>query len=177
MWKKDETQPQTQPSRSPGVVARPEAPARPHHGGGERATIGRSITIRGDVSGDEDLVIQGKIEGTVDLKQHTLTIGPEGKVKADVTGRQVMVEGEIHGNLRALEHVVLRGTARVQGDLTAPRVVIEDGAVFRGSIDMSEQREQPARPGVAAPLAQATPTANRPQVPGQGGGEKEHAKT
>jgi cytoskeletal protein CcmA (bactofilin family) len=177
MWKKDESQQQPQSSRPPGAVARAEAPVRPPVGGGERATIGRSITIRGDVSGDEDLVIQGTVEGTVDLKQHTLTIGPEGKVKAEVTGRKVMVEGEIHGNLRALEHVVLRGTARVQGDLAAPRVVIEDGAVFRGNIDMGEQREKAGRSGPVVGVAQAAPGASRPQAPAPPDSGKENAKT
>jgi cytoskeletal protein CcmA (bactofilin family) len=168
MWKKDEGQQQEQSPRPSGAVARPEAPARPQAPSGERATIGRSITIRGDVSGDEDLTIQGRIEGTVDLKQHTLTIGPEGKVKADVSGRKVMVEGEIHGNLRALEHVILRSTARVQGDLTAPRVVIEDGAVCRGSIDMGERHEQAARSASAAPLDQLAPEPAKAPAPGAG---------
>jgi cytoskeletal protein CcmA (bactofilin family) len=176
MWKKDEGQQQAQSPRPLSAVGRPEAPMRPQAASGERATIGRSISIRGEVSGDEDLIIQGRVEGTVDLKQHTLTIGPEGKVKADVTGRKVTVEGEIQGNLRALEHVVLRGTARVQGDLTAPRVVIEDGAVFRGSIDMGERREQGAHPSPATALDLKVPGPGTTPAP-HPSDAKESAKT
>ena len=98
--------------------------------------IGPSITIKGDVSGDEDLVIQGRIEGKVNLGQHNVTIGPDGRVKADVHGRTVIVEGEVEGDLRAQEQIILRQTAKVLGSITAPRVSLEDGAVFRGGIEM-----------------------------------------
>ncbi len=150
MWKKDDmTEPATQPPSTPGAASRSEPP-RKAAGGGERAAIGRSITIRGDVTGDEDLLIQGRVDGTVDLKQHSVTVGPEGRVKADITGRTVTVEGQVDGNVRAEEQVVLRSASRVHGDVTAPRVVIEDGATFRGSIDMETKtpghidRSQPA---------------------------------
>lgn len=147
MWKKDEVEEQTPQTPRPATAApRPEAINRPPASSGERAAIGRSISIRGDVTGDEDLVIHGNIEGTVDLKQHTVTIGADGRVKAEVAARNVTVEGEVVGNIRAQEHAVLRSTARVEGDLTAPRVVMEEGAVFRGRIDMSEHGEKTARP-------------------------------
>jgi cytoskeletal protein CcmA (bactofilin family) len=143
MWKKDETP--EQPHR-PGQQAAPSSSAPPrtepptrHRGTDECATIGRSIAIRGDLSGDEDLVIQGQVEGTVDLKQHNVTVGPEGRVKADIIGRVVTVEGEVTGNLSAQEQIALRSSARVEGDVHAPRVMLEDGATFRGSIDMSPQ--------------------------------------
>jgi cytoskeletal protein CcmA (bactofilin family) len=103
---------------------------------GEPATIGPSITIKGDVTGDEDLVIQGKIDGKVDLAQHNVTIGPEGRVKADVFGRSVIVEGEVTGDLRGTEQIILRHSANVQGNINAPRVALEDGATFRGGIEM-----------------------------------------
>jgi cytoskeletal protein CcmA (bactofilin family) len=103
---------------------------------GERAAIGRSITIRGEVTGEEDLLIQGRVEGSVDLKEQAVTVGREGTVKANISGRMVTVEGEVEGDLTALEQVILRSSARVQGDITAPRVVLEDGATFRGGIDM-----------------------------------------
>lgn len=135
MWKKEEAE------KKAGV--RPESSAdrersTPRHSSGERATIGRSITIRGDVTGDEDLVIQGRVEGSVDLKEHSVTVGPEGEVKADVRGRVVTVEGHVEGNLRAEEQVVLRGTARVLGDITAARVTLDDGAYFSGGVEMTE---------------------------------------
>ncbi len=138
MWKKDEmgspvpgsAQPVDPPPQHPSVRTAPAA--------GERATIGPSITIKGDVSGDEDLLIQGRIEGSVDLKLQSVTVGREGRVKANISGRIVTVEGEVEGDLRAQEQVILRGSARVQGDITAPRVVLEDGANFRGLVDMAE---------------------------------------
>jgi cytoskeletal protein CcmA (bactofilin family) len=146
MWKKEDEQdpvardiqPQ-KPMTTPNPV--PSKPAA-----GERATIGRSITIKGEVSGDEDLLIQGTVDGSVNLEQQTVTVGKEGKVKADITGRVVTVEGEVEGNLKAEEQVVLRSSARVQGDIWAPRVVLEDGGVFRGGIDMGEpvSKEKPA---------------------------------
>jgi cytoskeletal protein CcmA (bactofilin family) len=107
--------------------------------------IGPSITIKGDVSGDEDLVIQGRIEGKVNLGQHNVTIGPDGRVKADVHGRTVIVEGEVEGDLRAQEQIILRQTAKVQGSIAAPRVSLEDGAVFRGGIEM-DASGKPVKP-------------------------------
>lgn len=143
MWKKDET-----PGQPP--VSQPQAPARPERrtpaaGEGDRATIGRSITIRGEVTGDEDLLIQGSVEGSVDLKQHSVTVGPDGVVKASIVGRVVTVEGRVEGDLLAEEQVVLRSSAWVEGDITAPRVVLEDGARFRGGVDMGEAIDRARR--------------------------------
>lgn len=136
MWKRDEApNPVPNEPQPEKPMTRPDPP-RPAPVTGERATIGRSITIKGEVSGDEDLLIQGQVDGSVDLKQQAVTVGREGKVKAHITGRMVTVEGEVEGNLNADEQVILRSSARVQGDITAPRVVLEDGATFRGGIDM-----------------------------------------
>ncbi len=136
MWKKEETQKRT---TTPGADRPPSQEQRqPGPQGAERATIGRSITIKGEVTGDEDLLIQGRVEGSVDLKQHSVTVGPEGEVKADISGRVITVEGVVDGNLAADEQVILRDSARLQGDITAPRVMLEDGAYFRGSVEMTE---------------------------------------
>jgi cytoskeletal protein CcmA (bactofilin family) len=136
MWKRDEV-PAPLPNEPKPERHMPHSdPPRSTPVPGERATIGRSITIKGEVSGDEDLLIQGQVDGSVDLKQQAVTVGREGKVKAHITGRMVTVEGEVQGNLKADEQVILRSSARVQGDITAPRVVLEDGATFRGGIDM-----------------------------------------
>ena len=146
MWKKEEEQtPGARDTHAEKPTAAPN-PAPSKAVAGERATIGRSITIKGEVSGDEDLLIQGTVDGSVNLKQQTVTVGKEGKVKADITGRVVTVEGEVEGNLKAEEQVVLRSSARVQGDIWAPRVVLEDGGVFRGGIDMGDpvSKEEPA---------------------------------
>jgi len=145
MWKKEEAPTPTPPPRAetPMRSAQPAAPAAST----DRATIGRSITIRGDVTGDEDLVIQGRVEGSVDLKQHAVTVGAEGQVKASITGRVVIVEGKVVGNVTGHERIVLRSTASVEGDISAPRVVLEDGARFRGGVDMTEagERGSPAK--------------------------------
>jgi cytoskeletal protein CcmA (bactofilin family) len=135
------------------------ATSYPSHGSGERATIGRSITIKGEVTGDEDLLIQGRVDGSIDLKQHAITVGREGEVKANITGRIVTVEGKVEGNLSADEQVILRASATVQGDISAPRVVLEDGARFRGGVDMADP---------ATPKRQAAPQqAARPAQPAQ----------
>jgi cytoskeletal protein CcmA (bactofilin family) len=138
MWKKGDEQigSPTSPSQ-PAPSPTSSSPSRPPGKSSDRATIGRSITIRGDVSGDEDLMIQGRIEGSIELAQHSVTIGPEGRVKANISARSVTVEGEVTGNLKGQEQVALRATAQVQGDIVSPRVILDDGATFRGSIDMS----------------------------------------
>jgi len=136
MWKKEET-PEPVATRRPEPVPGVEhVPARPVSS--ERATIGRSISINGEVKGDEDLLIQGRVDGSVTLKQHAVTVGTDGSVKADIAARVITVEGRVEGNLTAQEQVILRGSARVQGNITAPRVVLEDGARFRGGVDMGE---------------------------------------
>jgi len=164
MWKKDD-----EPVGAPAVgqpkeqTPRPE-PTRMGAGTSERATIGRSITIHGDVSGDEDLLIQGRVDGSVDLKQQSVTVGQDGRVKANITGRVVIVEGEVEGDLKAEEQVILRSTATVQGDITASRVVLEDGASFRGGVDMGDPSEKSKR--TADPLpAQAKKTPSPTETP------------
>ena len=107
-----------------------------------RATIGPSITVKGEISGDEDLLIQGRVEGSIDLNERAVTVGRDGQVNADIEGRVVTVEGNVEGNLRALEQVILTSSARVQGDIKAPRVVLEDGATFRGMVDMGDPTGQ-----------------------------------
>ncbi len=157
MWKKDETpEPITytrpEPAVGPVRAAAPlDATPAPTTTSSSRATIGSSITIRGDVTGEEDLLIQGRVDGSVDLKQNSVTVGREGQVKANITGRVIAVEGRVEGNLKADEQVILRSSAVVQGDITAPRVVLEDGARFRGGIDMGE-----LPPASAAPQRPAT---------------------
>ncbi|HVT61551.1 MAG TPA: polymer-forming cytoskeletal protein [Thermoanaerobaculia bacterium] len=126
------------------------------------ATVGPSIFIKGDLSGEEDLVIEGRVEGKVDLKQHNVTIGKNGRVRADVFGRTVIVEGEVDGNLFAQEQAILRQSGAVRGNITAPRVMLEDGSRFRGSIDM-ESKETP-KPAAAVP-ATASPSPTSPPSP------------
>jgi len=157
MWKKeDESTPTVSPAAGSTTASRPTSVRTSTGIPGESATIGRSITIRGDVTGDEDLYIQGRIEGTVDLKQHNVTVGPEGRVKANIKARMVTIEGEVDGDVRGQEQVALRSASKVNGDIVAPRVVLEDGATFLGSIDMSgkapsEHKHEP-KPKSAEPM-------------------------
>jgi len=104
--------------------------------GSDAAVIGRSIQINGDLRGGEDLRIEGDVTGTVELKNSALTIGKEGRVKADVYARSIAVDGETKGDLYAAERVSVHVNARVQGNIIAPKVSIEEGAHFKGSIEM-----------------------------------------
>lgn len=162
MWKKDE-QTDSTPESTREAAQRP--PSRGDSGKGNGiATIGRSIRIKGDVTGDEDLLIQGHVDGSVKLEQHAVTVGANGRVHASISARIVTVEGEVEGNLTAEERVVLRSSARVQGDIEAPRVVLEDGASFRGGIDMGEPA--PARGSGSRGTSKGTGTANTPTASG-----------
>jgi cytoskeletal protein CcmA (bactofilin family) len=106
---------------------------------GKGAIIGSSIQINGDVKGDEDLLIEGDVTGTVELKNHVLTIGKDGTVKANIQARAIMVDGTTDGDLTASESISIRATADVRGNLLAPRVALEDGARLKGSIEMDQQ--------------------------------------
>jgi cytoskeletal protein CcmA (bactofilin family) len=126
------------------------------------ATIGPSIFIKGDLSGEEDLVIEGRVEGKVDLKQNNVTIGKNGRVRADVFGKVVIVEGEVDGNVFAREQAILRQAGAIRGNITAPRVMLEDGSRFKGSIDMESPKEMGGSPARQEP--------NRPEAVGVGAG-------
>ena len=114
------------------------AQARPSGSGG-LAVIGRSIQIVGDLRGDEDLRIEGDIEGNIHLPSHSLTIGTDGRVRADAYAKSVIVEGEVNGDIYASECVTIRAKSRVMGNILASRVSLEEGARFKGSIDMDAQ--------------------------------------
>lgn len=132
MWNKEPAVPTQATVATPTSPEAPRAPARST----SQATIGPSIVIKGEVSGNEDLLIHGQLDGSVKLGQNSITVGDGGRVKADITGRVITIEGNVEGNLEAKEQIILRGTATVQGDIKAPRVVLEDGASFRGLVDM-----------------------------------------
>lgn len=135
MWKKEEEQTAQPRAESTPRVSRPQTASTASTGSG-RATIGPSISIKGDVTGSEDLLIQGRVDGSVTLEDHAVGVGGDGRVKADIIGRLITVEGHVEGDLTAQEQIVLRGSAQVKGDIKAPRVVLEDGATFRGLVDM-----------------------------------------
>lgn len=142
-WKKSEYE---APTTNPGTpaVTRPT-------GKTELATIGPSISIKGDLAGEEDLLIQGRVEGEISLRSNNVTVGQSGQVKADIHGRSIRVEGEVRGNLYGQEEILIRKSGTVEGNIVAPRVTLENGSKFKGSIDMEPKGK--AKPEVSAPAA------------------------
>jgi len=132
--------------------------------------IGKSVVIKGELNGSEDLTIEGHVEGTIQLRDHVLTIGPNGRIKAQVFAKSVIVLGEVTGNVTASEKVDIRDNGSVDGDIISPRVAIAEGAHFRGSVDMQRkggavvpQGAKPAQAQPAQPQAQANQPAAQPQ--------------
>ncbi len=124
--------------------------------------IGKSVVIKGELSGSEDLTIEGQVEGKIELRQNVLTIGPNGKIKAQVFAKSVIVLGEVVGNVSASEKVDIRDNGSVDGDLVSPRVAIAEGAHFRGSIDMQRQGQGAGqlKTADARPLPESKPASD-----------------
>jgi cytoskeletal protein CcmA (bactofilin family) len=172
MWKRDESVKPATPA-APASAAASTAPvsAAPAQAESRAQTvrdnvnIGKSVIIKGELSGSEDLTIEGHVEGKIDLKDNVLTIGANGKIKAEVFAKSVVVLGEVIGNVTASEKVDIRDNGSVDGDIASPRVAIAEGAHFRGSVDM--QRSGAAKPAPAA-AKPATPPAPQGGVQPQG---------
>jgi cytoskeletal protein CcmA (bactofilin family) len=167
MWKRDEAvKPSTPAGPAPAPAAGPSpvaaadtirtAPAVNEPRGLERTTvnIGNSVVIKGELSGSEDLTIEGQVEGKIELRQNVLTIGPNGRIKAQVFAKSVIILGEVTGNVTATDKVDIRDNGSVDGDIAAPRVAIAEGAHFRGSIDMQKSGSSKA----------AEPKAEKPEA-------------
>jgi cytoskeletal protein CcmA (bactofilin family) len=171
MWKKDEsvrpTSQPTPPTQTPAVSAaampRPDRQEASHHMERDIVNIGKSVVIKGELNGSEDLTIEGHVEGTIQLKEHVLTIGPNGRIKAQVFAKSVIVLGEVTGNVTASDKVDIRDNGSVDGDIVSPRVAIAEGAHFRGSVDM-QRKGNPAQAQAAKPAA-APASATPPQQP------------
>jgi len=118
--------------------------------------VGKSVVFKGELSGNEDLVIEGTVEGKIELREHVLTVGSHGKLKAEVFAKTVVVHGEVVGNITASEKVDIRESGSVDGDIVAPRVGIAEGAHLRGAVDMQK------KPAAAAAPAQAAKPEARP---------------
>ena len=121
-------------------ASRPPSP-RGYRAGGPHApeditTIGRGVVIEGEVKGGEDLVIDGRVDGTIELPQHALTVGPTGEVKAQLSAKSVIVLGKVSGTIQASERVSIGETGSVEGAVSAPRLVMVDGARLQGRVDM-----------------------------------------
>jgi len=175
MWKRDEGVRPT--SGQPTAATQPFAPItaagtpalRPeagHHMEKDIVNIGKSVVIKGELNGSEDLTIEGHVEGTIQLREHVLTIGPNGRIKAQVFAKSVIVLGEVTGNVTASDKVDIRDNGSVDGDIVSPRVAIAEGAHFRGSVDMQRKPGQAAQ-GSAKPEVKAAgpqqPAAPQPQ--------------
>lgn len=149
----------------PKLDAAPTPAAAPT-AGTTGATIGPSIRIKGDLAGEEDLVVRGQVEGTVSLPNNLLTVGQEGQLNATVTARVIDVEGRVEGDLNGQEQVVLRRSGNVRGNIVAPRVTIEDGCHFKGSIDMDAGAESARGGGFSHPkVADLKTAAGGPDEP------------
>ena len=136
------------------------------------AVLGKSVIVKGQIFSREDLTIDGEVEGTVELQEHRLTVGPNGKVTASVKAREIVVLGTIHGNVETTDKIDIRKEAKLVGDIKTARIVIEDGAYFKGNIDIV--RAEAPRPAVQpAPKPQpvASAPANAPAMAAGAGGE------
>jgi cytoskeletal protein CcmA (bactofilin family) len=154
----------------PAAAASSEAASRPRNAPTpgtrrEGATIGPSIQIDGDLRGQEDLLIEGEVNGTIQLRNNSLTVGGQGKVKADVYANEILVDGYVEGDLYGSERVAIRKNAQVRGNVTSPHVSLEEGAHFKGSIEMDTQAVEKAlgkNRGAQQPSAPSAPAATRP---------------
>jgi len=182
MWnkkKEDEYPPKTQnaPPVSPGASKEPYTPMASSSSpnlmtaeGRGSAIIGKSVMIKGQIVSREDLTIDGEVEGTVELHEHRLTVGPHGKVTAGVKAREIVVLGTIEGNVDVTDRIDIRKDARLVGDIKTARIVIEDGAFFKGSIDIQRPDARPAPPPpkpAPAAAAAAAPAPSNPAAPVQ----------
>jgi cytoskeletal protein CcmA (bactofilin family) len=173
MWKREENVRPT-PGREP-VAPAPSAgmPSPPSARGPEVESkrqmetkevvnIGKSVVIKGELNGSEDLTVEGHVEGKVQLKQHVLTVGPNGRIHAEVFAKVVVVLGQVVGNVTASDKVDIRDKGIVEGNIVAPRVAIAEGAEFRGSVDMQRKGEAPTP---KSPQTDAAPPAPTSLVP------------
>jgi cytoskeletal protein CcmA (bactofilin family) len=143
------------------------APAASHHVSDSRgpAVIGKSVMIKGQIFSREDLTIDGEVEGSVELHEHRLTVGPHGKLQAGVKAREIVVLGSVHGNVEASDKIDIRKDARLVGDIKTARIVIEDGAYFKGSIDITRpETTKPAAAPAPKPVVSTSSPSNAAAV-------------
>ncbi len=150
---------------SPSRTFEPE-PLTPSRSGGS-AALGKNVTVKGQIFAREDLTIDGEVEGTVECHEHRLTIGPNARVQAGLKAREIIIQGSIQGNVDATDKIDIKKEAKLVGDIKTSRIVIEDGAYFKGSIDISKPanraQAQPAASAAAQPaVAAATSQAGTP---------------
>jgi cytoskeletal protein CcmA (bactofilin family) len=167
MWKPSPSGPAT-PNYSP-EPSRPVPPApavepanrAPVAAGGDQATIGKGLFIKGEITGSESLFIDGKIEGSINLPGNRVTVGRNGQVASTITAREIVILGKVRGNVTASDRVDIRAEGALTGDVTAARISIEDGAFFKGGIDIKKADAKPAVP-TPVPVAPETPKPIQP---------------
>ena len=147
-------QPTTSQSPRPAETVRSDAPR-----GVDVATIGKSVVVKGELSGSEDLYVDGEIEGSISIRGQSLTVGPNGRVRANIEARNVIVHGQVDGNLRGSDRVDLRKSASLTGDISTSRISIEDGAYFKGTIDIQKAEPAPRIEAKPQPAVAAVPVA------------------
>jgi cytoskeletal protein CcmA (bactofilin family) len=170
MWKRDEA---VRPASGQSAAPQPAPPVTagtpsPTPSASQKlesdiVNIGKSVVIKGELNGSEDLTIEGVVEGTIQLRDHVLTIGPNGRIQAQVFAKAVIVLGQVSGNIAATEKIDIRDNGSVDGDIVSPRVAIAEGAHFRGSVDM--QRKGAQAPSASAQKPGAQPPQAQPPEP------------
>jgi cytoskeletal protein CcmA (bactofilin family) len=163
MWnnnKRTEEELSPKPAAPRPVVAAPPQPVRPApapaiaeevKGPSTGGTLGATMTVKGEIYSREELYIDGEIQGAIEL-QHRLTVGPNGKVRANVKAKEVVVHGSIHGDVQSAEKIIIREKGSLVGDITTAGIVIEDGAYFKGSIDIVRAESQKASSSEPVPV-------------------------
>jgi len=162
MWKRKEdeygtsVEPPTSGSPSAAVPTAPQRPAETPRNepmrSAEVATIGKSVVVKGELSGSEDLMVDGEVEGSITMRGQTLTVGPNGRVRANVEARNVVLYGRLDGDIHASDRVDLRKSASLAGNISTARISIEDGAFFKGGIDI-QKAEPGSKSEARAPVA------------------------
>ena len=142
-------EPTVAPQQQDSFSATPNAPTT----SGRSALIGAGIRINGDISGDENLVIEGKVDGKIRLDLNQVDVGQSGQVNADITARVIKIAGEVRGDITGTEKVIISSSGNVHGNIVAPRMTLEDGAIFKGSIDMDPGEAIKAKPAAQAKKA------------------------
>lgn len=157
----------------PEVDANPNAPASaaaPSFNTRSTAMIGKSIVVKGNITGAETLVVEGSVEGSIDLPNNDLTVGESGRVSADLNAKVIKVAGQVTGDMVGAETVVISKTGKVQGNITAPRVTLEDGAKFKGSIDMDPGDSKAASTQAKSAMPRADGNNDKPKTSTQEAG-------
>ena len=168
MWKRDEAvRPSNPQPAAPAPAPVPAAGPRPetsHRMERDVVNIGKSVVIKGELTGSEDLTIEGTVEGTIQLRDHVLTIGSNGRIRAQVFAKSVVVLGEVSGNITAGERIEIRDNGSVDGDIVSPKVAIAEGAHFRGSVDMQRKggETKPGTQPATQPIQQAAKPTTAP---------------